>query len=288
MEKLNNMQKKCYVTIDFEDFSHDFKRSVLFEKDPKINEEALNKSYEYIKYLLKKLNDIKVTFFCTGIVAKKYPNIISKISKDGHEVACHYLFHDDVYKENINDFEKNINEAILHLENASNQKVVGFRAPKFSISMKNVNHYKIINKYFKYDSSLNALNIKKISEFKKINQLTNLTFLPVPTFSFLKKIKYKSGGTFFKFFPFLFTDQLLKQAAKNGIIPIVYIHPYEFENGKNFRITFNQLKLPFVKRLYWIMRQTQWLNFMNFTTSKKLFKLHKKYEIAGMLKNCLQ
>ena len=36
MEELNNMQKKCYVTIDFEDFSHDFKRSVLFEKDPKI------------------------------------------------------------------------------------------------------------------------------------------------------------------------------------------------------------------------------------------------------------
>ncbi len=288
MEELNNMQKKCYVTIDFEDFSHDFKRSVLFEKDPKINEEALNKSYEYIKYLLKELNDIKVTFVCTVIVAKKYPDIISKISKDGHEVACHYLFHDDVYKENINDFEKNINEAILHLENASNQKVVGFRAPKFSISMKNVNHYKIINKYFKYDSSLNTLNIKKISEFKKINQLTNLTFLPVPTFSFLKKIKYKSGGTFFKFFPFLFTDRLLKQAVKNGIIPIVYIHPYEFENGKNFRITFNQLKLPFVKRLYWIMRQTQWLNLMNFTTSKKLFKLHKKYEIAGMLKNCLQ
>jgi len=288
MEELNNMQKKCYVTIDFEDFSHDFKRNVLFEEDPKINEDALNKSYEYIKYLLKKLNDIKVTFFCTGIVAKKYPDIISKISKDGHEVACHYLFHDDVYKENINDFEKNIKEAVLHLESASNQKIVGFRAPKFSVNMNNVNHYKIINKYFKYDSSLNTLNIKNISEFKKVNQLTNLTFLPVPTFSFLKKIKYKSGGTFFKFFPFLFTDQLLKRAAKNGIIPIVYIHPYEFENGKNFRITFKQLKLPFLKKLYWFLRQTQWLNFMNFTTSKKLFKLHKKYEIAGMLKNCLQ
>ena len=24
MEELNNMQKKCYVTIDFEDFSHDW------------------------------------------------------------------------------------------------------------------------------------------------------------------------------------------------------------------------------------------------------------------------
>ncbi len=287
MEELSNMQKKCYLTIDFEDFSHDFKRNVLFEKDPQINEKALKKSYEYIKYLLKELNDIKVTFFCTGIVAKKYPDIISKISDDGHEIACHYLFHDDVYKENIDDFEKNVKEAILHLENASNQKVIGFRAPKFSISMNNVDHYKIINKYFKYDSSLNTLNINKISEFKKINHLANLTFLPVPTFSFLNKIKYKSGGTFFKFFPFLLTDQLLKQAEKNGIIPIVYIHPYEFENGKNFRINFNQLRLPFIKKLYWILRQTQWLNFMNFTTSKKLFKLHKKYEIAGVLKNCL-
>ena len=282
------MEKKCYVTVDFEDFSHDFKRNVLYEKDPQINKEALNKSYEYIKYLLKKLNDIKITFFCTGIVAKKYPDIISKISSDGHEIACHYLFHDDVNKENIYDFEKNIKEAILHLENASKQKIIGFRAPKFSINMNNVNHYQIINKYFKYDSSLNSLNIKKISEFRKVNQLNNLTFLPIPTFSFFKKIKYKSGGTFFKFFPFLLTDQLLMRAIRKEIIPIVYIHPYEFENGKNFRITFNQMKLPFVKRLYWFMRQTQWLNFMNFTTSQKLFKLHKKYKIAGILKNCIQ
>ena len=282
------MEKKCYLTVDFEDFSHDFKRRVLYEKDPTINKEALNKSYEYIKYLLNKLNNIKITFFCAGILAKKYPDIISKIANDGHEIACHYFYDDDVNKENIYDFEKNIKEAIFYLEKASNQKVIGFRAPRFSINMDNVNHYRIINKYFKYDSSLNTLNKNKILEFKKINQLNNLTFFPVPTFSFLKKIKYKSGGTFFKFFPFLLTDLLLMKAVKKKIIPIVYIHPYEFENGKNFKITFNQLKLPLLERLYWLIRQTQWLNFMNFTTSKKLFKLQKKYVISGMLKNNLQ
>ena len=109
----------------------------------------------------------------------------------------------------------------------------------------------------------------------------------MPTFSFLKKIKCKSGGTFFKFFPFLLTDQLLMQAVKKEITPIVYIHPYEFENGKNFRISFNQLKFPLLERLYWVIRQTQWLNFMNFTTSKKLFKLQKKYVISDMLKDNL-
>ena len=281
------MEKKCYLTIDFEDFSHDFKRSVLNEKDPEINKEALNKSYEYIQLLLKKLNDIKITFFCTGILAKKYPDIISKISSDGHEVACHYFFHNDVNKENINVFENYIKEAILHLEKASKQKIIGFRAPKFSVNMNNVEHYKIINKYFKYDSSLNTLNFEKILEFKNINKLNNLTFFPVPTFSFFNKIKYKSGGTFFKFFPFLLTNQLLNQAIKKKIIPIIYIHPYEFENGKNFRITFNKINLPIIKKIYWFLRQTQWLNFMNFSTRKKIFKLNKKYEISGMLKSYL-
>tara|TARA_Y100000590_G_scaffold466963_1_gene644086 strand:+ start:44 stop:895 length:852 start_codon:yes stop_codon:yes gene_type:complete len=282
------MEKKCYLTIDFEDFSHDFKRNVLNEKNPEINKEALDQSYEYIKLLLEKLNNIKITFFCTGVLAKKYPEIISKISNDGHEIACHYFFHDDVNKENIYDFENNIKEAILYLESASNQKIVGFRAPKFSVNMNNVEHYKIINKYFKYDSSLNTLNINKILEFKSKNQLNNLTFFPVPTFSFLNKVKYKSGGTFFKFFPFLLTNQLIIQALKKKIIPIIYIHPYEFENGRNFRITFNQIKLPIIKKIYWFIRQIQWLNFMNFTTRKKIFKLNQKYEISGMLKSCLQ
>ena len=281
------MEKKCYLTIDFEDFSHDFKRSVLNEKNPIINKKAVYESYEYIKNILKKINNIKITFFCTGILAEKYPEIISEISKDGHEIACHYYYHDDVNKENINDFEENLKKAIFHLEKASNQKILGFRAPKFSVNMNNIDHYKVINKYFKYDSSLNTLNIKKVLEFKNINQLNNLTFLPVPTFSFFQKIKYKSGGTFFKFFPFLLTNQLLKESLRRKIIPIVYIHPYEFNNGNNFRITFRQLKLPLLNRLYWTFRQTQWLNFMNFTTSKKIFKLNNNYQISGELKKLL-
>ena len=83
------------------------------------------------------------------------------------------------------------------------------------------------------------------------------------------------------------TNQLLKESLRKKIIPIVYIHPYEFNNGNNFRITFRQLKLPLLNRLYWTFRQTQWLNFMNFTTSKKIFKLNNNYQISGELKRLL-
>ena len=278
------MENKCFLTIDFEDFSHDFKRSVLNEKNPSINKKAILESYNYIKNFLLKFNNIKITFFCTGILAEKYPDIISMISNDGHEIACHYYYHDDVYKEGINNFEENLRKAVFYLKKASNQKISGFRAPKFSVNMNNIEHYKIINKYFKYDSSLNTLDMKKVLEFKKINKLNNLTFFPVPTFSIFKKIKYKAGGTFFKFFPFLLTNFLLIKSIKSEIVPVVYIHPYEFNNGKNFRIPLKEIKLPLLNKFYWSLRQTQWLNFMNFTTHNKLIKLKKKYEFAGTLR----
>lgn len=281
------METKCYLTVDFEDFTHDFKRSVLLEDNPEVNRDALNESYNFISSLLKKFNDPKITFFCTGILAEKYPEIISKISNDGHEIACHYFYHDDVYKEKIIDFEQNIKKAIFFLEKASNQKVLGFRAPKFSVNMHDTEHYKIINKYFKYDSSLNTLDLEKVSNFKKENELNNISFFPVPTFSLFNKIKYKTGGTFLKFFPVLITKTLLNIAQNKKLIPIVYIHPYEFKNGINYKVKFNQINLPIFLRLYWYLRQIQWLYFMNFTTSNKLIKIYKNYKIGGMLRECL-
>ena len=110
----------------------------------------------------------------------------------------------------------------FYLEKASNQKISGFRAPKFSINMNNIKHYEVVNKYFKYDSSLNTLNINNVLEFKKINKLNNLTFFPVPTFNLFRKIKYKSGGTFFKFFPFLFTNLLILSFKKKNFTNSLY------------------------------------------------------------------
>ena len=71
-----------------------------------INKEALWRSYEVINNFLKsKLNSSKITFFCTGILATEYPDLIRKISDDGHEITCHYYFHDDDCDESLEEFE---------------------------------------------------------------------------------------------------------------------------------------------------------------------------------------
>ena len=43
------MKTKCFLSIDFEDFSHDFKRDRRIDIDGPLREEALWKAYEAIE-----------------------------------------------------------------------------------------------------------------------------------------------------------------------------------------------------------------------------------------------
>ena len=140
-----------FLSIDFEDYYHDLKRSLgLWESGPTKSNELWEK-YENINNFLKKYGEKEgqyATFFCTGILAKKEPNLISQIAKDGHEIACHYYYHDVIeYEENYNLY-KNLRKAKDALEEVSNKNVKGFRAPYFLINKKNNIQYKIVEKVF--------------------------------------------------------------------------------------------------------------------------------------------
>ena len=74
-------------------------------KNPAILKDPLWKSYEKIQNLSNNFfNGKKITFFTTGVVARKAPDLLAKISKDGHEIGCHYNFHDSIHKTDKKDF----------------------------------------------------------------------------------------------------------------------------------------------------------------------------------------
>ena len=58
--------------------------------------------------------------------------------------------------QDIKHVEKNLKLAIEKLENASNAKVLGFRAPYFKINKSSQEQYQLIEKLFLYDSSLSV------------------------------------------------------------------------------------------------------------------------------------
>jgi hypothetical protein len=277
---------KIYLSIDFEDCSYDFKRSMGLNKDNVIREKALWQSYHIINnFLESKLNGERITFFCTGILATKCPELVKKISNDGHEIACHYYFHDSISKETLEEFESNIILAINELEKCSNNKVVGFRAPNFSINSSDVEHYKIISKYFKYDSSLSLNNQSVITQLKRFLPSDNLNILPVIAEKPYKGFPYmKSGGSYLKLFHIHFSLQVISKNLLNNHIAHVYLHPYEFVSDLSFYTSWKEMNgLSFFRKIYWTLRQSQWHIVGNKTVIQKLEKIFMNYENGGKL-----
>jgi hypothetical protein len=282
------MGNKCFLSVDFEDFSHDFKRQLGINIDGPINETALVNSYNKIEEFCQEyLNGAKLTFFCTGIVAKKFPEIIKKISDDGHEIACHYYYHDKVYNDNIQLFEENLIKSIYYLEKASNQKVYGFRAPMFTLNTNCTEYFKILEKYFIYDSSLNLSTIKEIDNFRRKSSIYKLQIYPVSSIRPFKIFpKMKTGGTYLKLQTPNLAIQNLITIKKNGITPLVYLHPYEFVDDKSFMISYSELStLSFFKKIYWLFRQHQWHSIGNRYIPNKIFKIFSHFECGGKMCN---
>ena len=279
---------KIYLSIDFEDFSHDFKRKLGLNRDNKINEKALWHSYQAINNFLKtKLDGVKITFFCTGILATKCPDLIKKISNDGHEIACHYYHHDSVRDENLEEFERNIILAINELEQCSSKRVTGFRAPNFSIKITDIEHYKIISKYFKYDSSLNINEESKIDNLKKIINSDDFKFIPViaekPYFGFPYM---RSGGSYLKLFTINFALKVISKNLNKNQAAQIYLHPYEFVSDMSFYVNWKDMNgLSFFSKLYWLFRQSQWHIVGNKSVMRKLEILFKKYKCGGKIMN---
>ena len=81
---------------------------------------------------------IKATFFCTGAMAKDFPDVVRKINSKGYEVGCHSYNHTWLNKMSFQQCNDDISYAVKVLEDCIGQKVKSFRAPAFSIGEENL------------------------------------------------------------------------------------------------------------------------------------------------------
>lgn len=287
-------QKKIpfYFTVDFEDFHYDALRH-LNMSDPPCREKALIKSYQRIKDICKQyLDNKKITFFVTGIVARKLPSLIKQIYDDGHEIGCHYNYHEDINKSYREHFAKNLDQAIESIENAIGEKPIGFRAANFAIDESNIWAYEELSKRFVYDSSFKtSKNISFLYKNKNFeymnNKLIEFFIYEMPIMNNFFKIR--SGGTFLRLFHSNLIIKALKLTNKEGHVPILYIHPYELTLNHDFWIEWNEIAfLPFRKRLYTWLRQTQWSHLGHKSVERKIYKICKVFEHQGPMSQLIK
>jgi len=216
-------------SIDLEDWYHSY-----YSGQPiKTKEFRIVDPTEKILKLLKQTNN-HATFFVVGEIAQRHPQLIKEIAKQGHEIACHSLHHQFIYNMTEKQFEKDLLETKEILESLIHKKVVGYRAPAWSVSKEKTPWFwKTLNKHqFKYSSSVFPFKTflygdNKANRFySKINDLPEIP--PSTDKLFSKRIPF-SGGFYLRLLPFPAIKFFTKKINDQKKPVIFYIHPREID-----------------------------------------------------------
>lgn len=225
-------------------------------------------------------NDVKATFFVLGTVAEEKPQLIKRIYAQGHNIACHSYSHSLIYNMSKNDFKEETKKAKYILEDIIGDKVMGYRAPSWSITEKSLWAYEILKELgFSYSSSvfpfknylygIKNFSRQMINVSKYTEELKNVDFFEVPptAVSFMKNNIPFSGGFYIRALPKFFIEKFSNIVNKQEIPVIFYIHPWELDSNPPYmHISFKE---NFIRKLNVKINYKKFSDIVYFMSQKK-------------------
>ncbi len=184
--------------------------------------------------------EVKATFFALGWVAQRHGGMMREIIVRGHELASHGWDHGRVFRMDRKSFGEDIARARKVLEDASGVRVVGYRAPSFSIDRRTPWAFmELAEQGYHYSSSVAPVSHDHYGwadaprfAFKPL-PWSELIELPVTTAMFAGKRLAAGGGGFFRVIPYGFTRWAIRQVNARDERPAVfYFHPWEIDPGQ--------------------------------------------------------
>jgi polysaccharide deacetylase family protein (PEP-CTERM system associated) len=174
------------------------------------------------------------TFFVQGMVAEKFPKLVKAIAHAGHEVACHSYSHRRIYNLTEAQFREEMRRSVSSLENITGSKVIGFRAPTFSVRDEFLDWYCDIlhEQGIIYDSSIMLATVRSCYGFSDDGILQRLAArgldsYPMSVTRVLGKNLPVLGGGYFRIYPYWLTRWLARGLDHHT--SIFYMHPYELD-----------------------------------------------------------
>ena len=234
---------KNFLTVDLEDWFQSSLELFCDIEDYYFKIQPTNRVVINTEKLLKIFDEynVKATFFVLGTVAETFPALIKEIQKQGHEIATHGYGHKLVYKQTQEEFKKDLKKSIDIIENITKEKVVGYRAPYFSITDKSLWAIEIIKELgFVYDASIFPLKRKLYGTNKQIN-IQGFGEFPTSKISFCGVEFPFAGGGYLRLYPYWLTKWAMNKLNSQGKPAMVYIHPYEIdsEDTQDYKLSKN-------------------------------------------------
>lgn len=224
-------------TIDWEDFGQLYCKYI----DGKIVAPLPKDIERQTDIILQLLDDNQVTatFFILGILAKYRPDLVEKISDQGHEIALHGMNHEFMYKLAPTAAKADLSDSKNLICDITGKDILGYRAPFFSIVKNNLYLLETLSELgFEYDSSIFPIKMSRygIDGFSNVDTLyklgnnKNIVELPLTVFSYAGKMWPVSGGGYIRLLPQIIIERIYKSLNDKEENCMFYMHPYEFDS----------------------------------------------------------
>jgi polysaccharide deacetylase family protein (PEP-CTERM system associated) len=185
------------------------------------------------------VNGCRGTFFVLGWVAERDSALVREIAEAGHEIACHSHLHRKVTTLKPAEFREDLRRATHAIEDAAGVKVVGYRAPTFSIRGESLWALDILaEEGYLYDSSFFPIRHDlygfpegpRFMHRRKLNGGGSIYEIPMSTLRVGGQNWPFGGGGYLRFFPLRYTKWAIERTHRLEKQPaIVYFHPWELD-----------------------------------------------------------
>jgi len=271
--------------IDLEEWYHPelIRRTIeIKNKEPRVTK-GIDKILDWLRK-----SDVYATFFIVGELLEKNPELIDKISENGHEIAFHSMYHDRLDVNNKEDFENEIKK----FNELTKKKILGFRAPTLSLNYSSAWAIDVLTENnYQYDSSIIPVKTplygidnadKKPYRITSKNLETDdpdgkLLEFPLLTTTFFGKRIPAAGGFYLRFLPMTIIKRAIKNNIKKNIPSSFYIHSWELTPEfmpklnlpfKDSFITYHNLKNAF-SRMDELIKEFTFTSFSRYLSSLK-------------------
>ena len=176
------------------------------------------------------------TFFVLGWIARRYPALVERMVADGHEVASHSDRHERLAELPRATLVRDLADARDSLEQVAGTRVLGLRAPNFSISDAVLDH--MAEAGYWYDSSF--FSLRAHGRYGRLSQTVDpdepvsvarpgLLELPMSRLRVGRLALPWAGGAYFRLIPYpLFRLGVRRQLHARSWF-MFYFHPWEVD-----------------------------------------------------------
>jgi len=276
--------KKIMLSFDIEFWYDEGWLSKYLKEEPR--EDYIEESLVPLLEVLEK-HSAKATFFITGKVAEKYPQLVKELADKGHEIASHGYSHRPLHKLDAEKFDSELQGSVERIRQITGKRPKGFRAPSFSLNNETKWALPILAKNgFLYDSSIFPVptlqygisgvprHIYRISfaDVARLNSQSPLLEVPLTAYTLGFVRIPVAGGMYFRLLPYGLFVKMLK-AAHQGGDAILYFHLYELYKNT-----------PIIKEAPWAKRAIKYYGIANnFARFERLLKEFKFDSIESAL-----